>query len=84
MSTLRAEFSIWCALNQISWEMLHDICNNRLFFKNKLYDFDSKPLDRKSLRMLISNDFKTNHVLYDITRFNVSNIVKSNKNNMTY
>lgn len=84
MSTLRAEFSIWCALNQISWEMLHDICNKLLFFLNKLYDFDSKPLDRKSLRMLISNDFKTNHVLYKITRFNVSNIVKSNKNNMIY
>jgi hypothetical protein len=76
MSTLRAKFSIWCALNQISWEMLHDICNNSLFFLNKLYDFDSKPLDRKSLRMLISNDFKTNHVLYKITRFNVPNIVK--------
>jgi hypothetical protein len=45
MSTLRAEFSIWCALNQISWEMLHDICNKLLFFLNKLYDFDSKPLD---------------------------------------
>ena len=63
MSALRAEFPILCVINQIIAEMFHDIDNNRLLIKkNQLYDFDSWPLDRKSLRMLISNDFKTNHV----------------------